>query len=1051
MPLPRIAIILCCFLVFLLPVVAQSPNANINGQVLDSTASVIAGADVLVVNDVTGVQYSTKTNNEGIYVLPNLPPGPYRIQVSKTGFKTIIKPDITLNVQDAVSINFTLPVGAAMETITVQGGAPLVNTQSASVSTVIDRKFVENLPLNGRSFNTLLQLTPGVVIAPSSAGAPGQFSVAGQRTDANNFTVDGVSANFGVGVGPNLGQSGTGAAQAFSALGGTSSLVSVDALQEFRTETSSFAPEFGRSPGGQVILTTRSGTNTIHGGVFDYLRNTVMDANNWFNNAAIPPTAKAPEHHNDFGGFLGGPIRRNEMFFFLSYEGARLAQPQSMVIQVPSAFARSSAPVELRPYIDAYPQPNGQPISPTAYTAPFTGSYSNSAALDAGSARIDYTLSKRFTVFGRYDQAPSQSISRVSILSNLQAVEVDTKTLTLGFDMLLKPHLANSVRANFSTQAADLSYRLDSFGGAVPIRSNLLLGDLQPEQNLAYFQSFDTGFYQVGSGGRNRTRQLNFNDDLWIFRGAHQLKFGADYRALYLDVNPYQHEPFYMVFSTQDLLSSGSTDFFFTSTNLPTKFLTHALSLYGQDTWKASQRLTITFGVRWELNPAPSAREKTSLTTWKNVDNPPEITIAPPGTSLWATTYHNFAPRLGLAYALTGKGDYVIRLGGGIFYDLGTGRSGDLGFSFPNAFAVQAQNVLLPVSDLALHLPPVSLAPPYGSVITAFSPNLELPRSYQWNLALEKSFGGEQVVSATYAGQAGRDLLRQNILPRPNVNFTQPFELTGNDSQSNYHALQLQYRRPLGAGLQMLLNYAWSHSLDDASDDIALALSDAVISGARDYASSSFDVRHSFSGAVSYELPSAAKAGLLALLTKNWSIDTVVVARTGFPFNALLAMPSAFGGIGYTRPDRVPGEPLYVYGAQCMHTFGPTTQGGSGVLMAGQSCPGGKGLNPAAFSIPASPRQGTEGRNDIPGFGLTQVDLSIGRKISITDQVRLHFRADAFNLINHPNFANPFPQIDAGPANLLSTRMLNQGLGGLNPLFQQGGPRSLQLSLKMTF
>jgi hypothetical protein len=1038
-------------LLLALRLAAQSPNGNINGLVLDPSDQLIVGAEVIAVNDVTGVQYPTKTNNEGVYVLPNLPPGPYRIQVSKVGFKTIIRPDITLNVQDALSINFTLPVGAVLETVTITGGAPLVNTENAAVSTVIDRNFVEALPLNGRSFNTLLQLTPGVVIAPSSAGSPGQFSVAGQRTDANNFMVDGVSANFGVGLGPNLGQSGTGSAQAFSALGGTSSLVSVDALQEFRTVTSSFAPEFGRSPGGQVILTTRSGTNAFHGGVFDYVRNTAMDANNWFNDAAIPQTPKAPEHHNNFGGFLGGPIRTNKAFFFLSYEGARLAQPQSTVIQVPSEFARSSAPPALLPFLNAYPQPNGQPSSSMSYTAPFTGSYSNSSTLNAGSARIDYTLNDRFTLFGRYDYAPSETISRVSILSNLQTTAVNTETLTLGLNMVFNARLANSLRANYSKQHSDLSYKLDSFAGAVPISSSLLLPGLSPTDNLAYFQALDTGYYQLGSGGQNSTKQLNFTDDVIWSTGTHVLKFGGDYRALFLDVNPYRNEPLYLVLSTQGFLSSGSTDFFFTQTNFASQFLTQALSIYAQDTWKVTPRLTMTYGMRWELNPAPSARGKTSLAAWENVNNPPNITIAPPGTPLWATAYHNFAPRVGVAYALTPKGDFILRAGAGIFYDIGNSHSADLSFSFPNSFAVVAPNTSLPISDLAPFLPPTSLQPPYGSVITGFSPDLQLPRSYQWNIALEKSFGTKQVVSATYVGQAGRRLLRQEVLTAPNNNFLYPFELTQNDSFSNYHALQIQYRRPLASGLQALLNYTWSHSLDNASDDIALALSNSVISGASDYSSSGFDVRHSFSGALNYDVPAITKSGLLGRITRNWSLDTVAVARTGFPYNGLVATPTAIGGVGYTRPDLVPGQPIYLYGARCAQVFGPTAQGGNGVLTAGQVCPGGKGLNPNAFSIPPSSRQGTEGRNDIPGFDLVQMDLSVARKFGITERINLQFRADAFNVLNHPNFANPFPQVDAGPANLLSTRTLNQGLGGLNPLFQEGGPRSLQLSLKLTF
>src|SRR5271168_3869663 len=211
----RVKLTVLCFITFVLFInigSGQSATGTVSGIVLDPSGGLIVGADVLIINNATGVQYPGKANSEGYYVVPNIPPGTYRIQVSNSGFKTIIKPDIVIHVEDALAINFTLPIGSASEIVTVAGGAPLINTENASVSTVIDRNFVESLPLNGRSFNTLLQLTPGVVIAPSGPGTPGQFSIAGQRTDANSFTVDGVSANFGVGQGQNLGQSGTGGA-----------------------------------------------------------------------------------------------------------------------------------------------------------------------------------------------------------------------------------------------------------------------------------------------------------------------------------------------------------------------------------------------------------------------------------------------------------------------------------------------------------------------------------------------------------------------------------------------------------------------------------------------------------------------------------------------------------------------------------------------------------------------------------------------------------------------------------------------------------------------
>jgi hypothetical protein len=1017
---------LVCAVLLALPLVAQSPNGTINGLVLDPAGRAIAGADIVIVNDVTAVKYFSKTNGEGIYVVPNLPPGPYRLQVSKIGFKTLVKPDIVLNVQDAISISFTLPIGAASETLTVEGGAPLVNTQDASVSTVVDRKFVEGLPMNGRSFNTLLQLTPGVVIAPSTGTSPGQFSIAGQRTDANNFVVDGVSANFGVAALPTLGASGTGTAQSLSALGGTSSLVSVEDLQEFRIATSSFSAESGRNPGGQVILTTRSGTNDIHFGVYEFFRNEAMDANDWFAKAAGQP--RAPERHHDFGGYVGGPIVRGKTFFFLSYEGANLRLPQTTIIQVPSTAARQSAPASLATFLNAYPQPNG-PVSPNGFTAQFTGSYSNTALLNAGSVRIDHSLSNRHSIFGRYSEAPSDFTQRINALSQLQSTEVKTRTLTVGTNLVLSDRISNAIRGNYSQQSAELRSSLDTFGGAQLPDPTAFLGGLSPTRNAGGFFAIGTNLYQSGPVANNRARQLNFVDDLSISAGLHQMKIGGDYRAIFLDQKPADNSVLFIAPSVQTFLSTGRVNVSANTTRAG-KVLSQALSLYGQDTWKATSKLTITYGLRWELSPAPKAREGTTLASWVNVNNPAELALAPVGTPLWSTVYYSFAPRFGLAYSFREQGDLVLRVGGGVFYDLGVGSSGNLASRFPNSGSKVSVSVPVPLSDPTPYLPVLSLQPPYQGNVEAFSPDLVPPRSYQWNLAVEKSFGTRQAISATYAGQAGRDLLRQSSLFQPNADFLRQFVLTENQAFSNYHSLQLQYRRPLSERLQVLLNYTWSHSLDNASDDVVAGLSNTVISAANDYASSSFDVRHSFSAGVRVEPPAAATSGILGHVTRNWSLDAVIVARSGFPFNLQVfsTSPDA-SGTATSRPDIVPGQPVWI---------------------SDPAAPGGKRINPAAFSIPATVRQGTEARNDIAGFGLTQVDVSLGRRFSLPGRMSLQMRADAFNLFNHPNFTNPLGFLEFGPSFLQSSRMLNQGLGGLNPLFQQGGPRSLQLSLKLT-
>jgi Carboxypeptidase regulatory-like domain/TonB dependent receptor len=1013
---------------------AQSTNAIVSGLVVDPNGRAIAGADMEIVNDATGVRYPGTTNNEGIYQIPNLPPGLYRLQVSKQGFKTLLKPDIVLRTEDALAINFTLPVGATIETVTVESGGSGVNTGSASVSTVIDRQFVQNLPLNGRSFNTLLQLTPGVVIAQQPTGtgsgvAPGQFSISGQRTDANTFTVDGVSANFGVATnGLYSGQSGTGTDQAFSALGGTSSLVSVEALEEFRVETSSFAPEFGKTPGGQVMLTTRSGTNELHGGVYEYFRNDVMDANDWFANQAGQP--RAAERHNNFGGFLGGRILPNRTFFFFSYEGARLRLPRTSVTDVPYLNDTTCvAPPAVAPLLNAFPKPNSLESSTTC-TGQFTGTYSNSATLDATSLRIDHRLNSRFSLFGRYNFAPSSTTTRQYALNILANQPVNTQTGTAGLNMQLSRYAANTLRANFSTQSSGGVNSLDSFGGGTVPDASIILGSLPPEKNLGTFETLDTDEYSTGPLANNRARQIDIVDTLNLSVAAHGLQFGADYRTIYLDKVPYDAGVGMIARTVQGLITSGALTEVVFAHAAPTHFVTDSTSLYAQDNWKATPRLTVIYGLRWEIAPAPSPHDGTLAASWLNVGDPAAIALAPWGTPLWTTTWSNIAPRLGISWQPSSRGDLVLRGGAGLFYDLGVGRAADVSTFFPGTVNSVILNVPLPYTAQSSDLPPFSLSPPYP-LVSAFSQDLRLPRSWEWNLAAEKAFRGHQVLTATYVGQDGIRLLRQQADYKPNPDFSSAFLLTDNSARSDYNALQLQYRVSLSSSLQALLNYTYGHSLDNSSNDIVAGPSDSVIPGAGDYASSDFDVRQSFSGALTATLPTAHGTKMLRALSEGWSVAGVAVARSGFPFNAKdLGLSAVTGGYIYTRPDRVPGQPVWIQDSQ-----------------AG----GGKSLNPSAFSIPTIVRQGTEGRNDIQGFGLAQVDISLARTFPIVENWRLKFQADAFNVANHPNFASPIGIVGLSSTYLHSTEMLNDALGGLNPLFQEGGPRSLQLSLKLSF
>ena len=1038
-------VVVASFFLLACAVMGQNPYATVTGRVVDPANATIVGAKVEIVNSETGAKYSVETNSEGIYTIPSLQPGIYRMEVSKPGFKALLKPDIVLHVQDVIAINFSLPLGSISETVTVTGGAPLVNTESAAVSTVIDRHFVENLPLNGRSFNTLLQLTPGVTIVPSTGGSPGQFSINGQRTNANSFQVDGVSVNFGTATLPL--QQGAGGTQAFNAYGGTSSLVSIDALQEFRVETSSYAPEFGRTPGGQVIISTRSGTNQFHGTLFDYFRNDVLDANDWFANAAGKP--RAPERQNDFGGVLGGHIIRDRTFFFLSYEGLRLRQPQSQVIQVPSLAWRASAIPAAAAILNAYPKPDpNASVSADGNASPFTGVWSNQITMDAGSVRIDHTINSRLSAFGRYNRSPSQTAFRLGSLSTNLFTEVNTTTVTTGANWLISSKMQDSLRFNYSRQTASSFAELDSLGGATPPPPTLLFAPTtSPKDSTVIFSPILPGdnvpfLFRGLNGGTTQTAQWNIVDDLSVTKGSHQLKLGIDYRRLPSDQSGTKSNANYIpLFASgaSQFASSGTVAIAANAVTKPASFSFSSFSAYAQDAWKIGRRVSLTYGLRWELNPPPSVAEGTVLASWQNTNNLAQLTLAPAGTALWHTTYGNFAPRIGVAWQLTQKGDIVVRGGWGIFYDLGTGITPQLGSAFPNRAQVTFSNGTFPVPDTdpAFRNPSISLQPPYvGQIIDAISPDLELPYSYQWNVAVEKSLWGKQALSVTYVGQVGRRLLRAEGLLPPAPNFRQTtFVLTRNGDTSDYHALQIQFRRPLSQRLQALLNYTWSHSIDTNSSDQITSISSFALSVPNERASSSFDVRQNVTGAVTFDVPGLRRNVFLRALSENWSLDGVFQARTGFPLHIFTTAVPIPGQVATnTRPDLVPGVPIWIVDG---------------------NVPGGKRLNAAAFVIPTTPRQGTLGRNAFAGFGATQIDTSLGRKFVLTERLNLQFRADVFNVFNHPNFSNadPFGQLPAGPSFGRATQMLNRGLGptGLNALYQIGGPRSIQLALKLAF
>ena len=360
-------------------------------------------------------------------------------------------------------------------------------------------------------------------------------------------------------------------------------------------QTSSFAPEFGRTPGGQISIATRSGTNTFHGALFDYFRNDVLDANGWFNGYTNnPPLPKAEERQNDFGGVFGGPIFKDKTFFFFSYEGLRLRQPSTQETVVPDNASRQQAPATMQPYLNAYPQQNAPELG--SGLAQFNASYSNPTSLDTYSIRLDHSINSKFTLFGRYNYSPSQSSTRDPFgdLSTSQPLSTTVNTSTIGLTETLTPRSTNELRANYSNDRVGSGYAMDKFGGAVPISdSQLFPSGYSSANSIFQFLIVGAGEFAQGTAGTDEQRQVNVIDDFSIASGSHQLKFGVDYRWL----SPFTSPPSYGQFAEFSGLSSspggalssvaavGETKSFQSDA-----LLDYNLSLYGQDTWKMAHR-----------------------------------------------------------------------------------------------------------------------------------------------------------------------------------------------------------------------------------------------------------------------------------------------------------------------------------------------------------------------------------------------------------------------------------------------------------------------------
>lgn len=1043
---PRCAAMLAAALalsIMVAPLLGQVDTAGVSGSVVDSTNAYVSGASIVLQNTSTGAEQTTTTNKDGAFSLGGILPGHYQLLISAKSFADTKLQNIVLNVGDERSLQIKLRAGALAQAVDVNGSGMTLNTTDASVSTVIDRQFAENIPLNGRSFQDLISMTPGVVTqspqnTSQAIGDSGDFSVNGQRTESNYYTVDGVAANISAGNGGGVGEAATGGTVAAStALGTTQSLISVDALQEFRVESSTYSAEYGRSPGGQFAMVTRSGTNTLHGSAFDYLRNNVLDANDWFNDHYGDPAPALRQ--NDFGGTVGGPVwiskvysEANRTFFFASYEGLRLTLPTAATIQyVPDLFLRQQAEAAMQPILNALPLPNG--VDYGTATSPglaqFIAPYSLPSTINSTSIRLDQTLGTKLELFFRYGNTTSsvgtrENFARTTASSNVY-------TYTFGATSQLSNHVNDEFRLGYADADSSQIGVLDSFGGASPANLNDALGAgsfaaVEPVEPYIILSVPGAGGYTLLAPyyGKNLGRQWNIVDTFSLAIGHHNVKFGADYRHIKSSIVPEALQVLAVFVTAPQILSGTPLEMEPTVRKQATPLFNEG-ALFIQDEWRVRPNLSLSMGLRWEVDPPPTEEHgDDAYTLFGSLSDPSSLSLAPQGTPLWKTTWYNFAPRLGVAWTAHNQPglETVVRAGGGVFFDSANDNA-TLGYS---NFGFSAYNVQygIPVPFTVNELTaPISTTPPYtASIIVAFPPHLQLPYTLEWNTSIQQAFGPRQTVTLSYVGSNGRRLLGEQYLSLNalNANFGEveyfPANLT-----SSYNSLQVEVQRPVARGLQALASYSWSHSIDFGSQATELPLQRG---------DSDFDVRSNFQAGITWDLPSIRGAKIMKLLLESWGVDARFMARTAFPvtLGGNETVNPATGSIYDGGLNLVSGKPLYLYGSQY---------------------PGGRAINPAAFSVPPT-GAGTAPRNFTRGFGEDQFNLAVRREFHLHDALNLQFRAEAFNVINHPNFGYVDPTYSDATFGQ-ATQMLNASLGTMASQYQQGGPRSLQIALKLRF
>ncbi len=1074
----RCARVLAVLLVFAAGPAAQAqlPTATVLGVVKDSTGAVVPGANITVRSTDTGQSRAAVTSADGSYRVPALPVGNYEVRVEHTGFQAALQSGLTLTVAQEAVVNFSLQVGAMEQTVSVTAEAPLVNTTTGSLGGLVDEQKVADLPLNGRNFIDLTMMQTGVEQHKNISYVAGMsgtwFSSNGAPLRSNNFLLDGAIMQNLYGA---------------SSASVSNSTLGVEGIREYRVVTNSFSADYGMTMGSQMVIVSKSGTNNFHGSAFEFLRNSALDARNFFDKITPATPRRLPAFtRNNFGGSFGGPIKKDKTFFFGVYEALRERLGVTTISQTIPTAARVGVtiPAVIQPLLDLYPTPN---LGTNQYTFPF----SQATREDYGQMRVDHNFSGNDTFFGRYtiddnEQSKPLSFPQFKVIGNSR-----NQYSTLSENHVFSPTVLNTARFSYSRTIILYQTPTAITGPKYAFLPGKDIGTI----NIGSVTSLGPDAPSPFAGKQNI---FTWSDDLFYTRGRHSLKFGTL-------INRYQQ---YMQVSTQ---SRGSVTFanipgFLAGTPttyngvtpgsvLDRTYFFSTLGFYGQDDFRLTPRLTLNLGLRYEFITQPNEVRGHGAAI-RDVQHDKDTTLGIPFRN---PSHKNLSPRFGFAWDVMGDGKTAVRGGFGLLYDIANVASA----------LVVGTTATPPFSTLSTVPNPASFTLPFTFPTTAAGRSLRtadynLPQAHlmQFNLTVERQLPWKTALTLAYGGSRGLNILRTvegnptvpqgiplngqcvRIPAGQAVDLSKPTCWMGGDPRTNpnwgtmeyktgggsswYNSLQMGLAKQLSKGLQFQSSYTWSKALDSTQDQLAAEDNNSSAFGTdpahpkTDKGPTNFDVAHNWRFNTIYQLPGVSSNGFAGKVLSGWWVSGILSLQTGYPFNAALSTNRSRSGVnggasGIDRPDLLPGR-----------NNGNITSGTStGCIVNGQGIAAGTKLgtpdlflDPCAFAIPAAGFLGTLGRTSLRGPGFANLDFSIVKDTAIKklgEAGKLQFRAEIFNILNRANFETPGIGISGGnTAGLVYAGVLNQGqeapLSSAGKILHTAGTsRQIQLALKLLF